>query len=45
MMSRQFEDDDGDGDTKKHMLPPKVAKNKKIQNTSTVKQSNTSYGK
>jgi hypothetical protein len=54
MMSRQLEDDDdgdgdGDGDedvnTKKHMLPPKVAKNKKIQNTSTVKQSNTSYGK
>jgi hypothetical protein len=53
MMIRQLEDDDdGDDDeddedvnTKKHMLPPKVAKNKKIQNTSTVKQSTTSYGK
>ena len=27
------------------MLPPKVAKKKKIQSTSTVKQSTTSYGK
>nr|XP_034890258.1 uncharacterized protein LOC118030302 [Populus alba] len=52
MMIRQLEDDDGDGDdeeddedvnTKKHMLPSKVAKKKKIQ--STVKQSTTSYGK
>ena len=48
MMIRHLEDDD-DGDdededdedvnTKKHMLPPKVAKKKKIQSTSTVKQS------
>jgi len=44
MMIRQLEDDDDeDVNTKKHMLPPKVAKNKKIQNTSTVKQSITSY--
>jgi hypothetical protein len=27
------------------MLPPKVAKKKKIQNTSTIKQSTTSDGK
>jgi hypothetical protein len=48
MMIRQLEDDDnGDEDvnTKKHMLPPKVAKKKKIQSTSTVKQSTISYGK
>jgi len=48
MMIRQLEDDDnGDEDvnTKKHMLPSKVAKKKKIQSTSTVKQSTTSYGK
>jgi hypothetical protein len=42
MMIRQLEDDDGDdgdGDvnTKKHMLPSKVVKKKKIQSTSTVK--------
>ena len=46
MMIRQLEhDDDEDVNTKKHMLPSKVAKKKKIQSTSTVKQSTTSYGK
>jgi hypothetical protein len=50
MMIRQLEDDDDgedgeDVNTKKHMFPPKVAKKKKIQSTSTVKQSTTSYGK
>jgi hypothetical protein len=47
MMIRQLEDDDDDGDvnTKKHMLQPKVAEKKKIQSTSIVKQSTTSYGK
>ncbi|XP_061983055.1 uncharacterized protein LOC133702746 [Populus nigra] len=51
MMIRQLEDDDGDDEddedvsTKKHMLPLKVAKKKKIQSTSTVKQSTTSCGK
>jgi hypothetical protein len=38
MMIRQLEhDDDEDVNTKKHMLPSKVAKKKKIQSTSTVK--------
>ena len=37
--------DDEDISTKKHMLPPKVVKKKKIQSTSTVKQSTTSCGK
>ena len=44
MMIRQLEDDnngddnkdDEDVNTKKHMLPLKVAKKKKIQSTSTV---------
>nr|XP_034891250.1 uncharacterized protein LOC118031061 [Populus alba] len=54
LMIRQLEYDDGDDEeeeededvnTKKHMLPPKVAKKKKIQSTGTVKQSTTSYGK
>jgi hypothetical protein len=46
MMIRQLkDDDDGDVNTKKHMLSPKVVKKKKIQSTSTVKQSTTSYGK
>jgi hypothetical protein len=51
MMIRHVEDDDdGDDDdedvnTKKHMLPPKIAKKKKIQSISTVKQSTKSYGK
>jgi hypothetical protein len=55
MMIRQLEDDDDDDDdgddddedvnTRKHMLPPKVAKKKKIQSTSNVKQSITSYRK
>jgi len=53
MMIRQLEDDDnGDDDeddkdvnTKKHMLPLKVANKKNIQSTSTVKQSTTSYEK
>jgi len=54
MMIRHLEDDDdgdaGDDDdedvnTKKHMLPLKIAKKKKIQSTSIVKQSTTSYGK
>jgi hypothetical protein len=39
------DEDDEDVNTKKHMLPPKVAKKKKIQSTSTVKQSTISYGK
>jgi len=39
------DDDDEDVNTKKHMLPLKIAKKKKIQSTSTVKQSTTSYGK
>ena len=45
MMIRQLEDDDvgddGEDDedvnTRKHMLPPKVAKKKNIQSTSTIK--------
>ena len=52
MMIRQLEDDDGDDDkddedisTKKHMLPLKVVKEKKIQSSSTIKQLTTSYGK
>jgi stress response protein SCP2 len=51
MMIRHLQDDDdGDDDdedvnTKKHKLPPKITKKKKIQSTSIVKQSATSYGK